>query len=327
MYAGEPVVIYNLYGQFEEIAALTADTLTRKGHTCTRNNDVNCNDNRLHILFGANVWEDAKLLPKRFIIYQLEQSPIKKWFLPAYFSRLALAEQVWDYNLQNVEYLRARAINAIHVPIGYSALFDPYPLKQAESVDVLFLGQLKNAHRSKILNELRQQGLQVLAANDVFGVAKQKLVAQAKVVLNLHYGGDALLEEARIIPLLSAGKVVISERVSDERYMQLYQGYVEFARDTAHLLQLCREWLSKSAAERATRGLRVRQWVMQTRNAEILFPLSVYLSPPPAVKQYTSLLQVPADCSQAMVDRSLHLLYPDWRAVSHYGHLTLMQRR
>jgi hypothetical protein len=325
MYVGEEVVVYNLYGQFEEIAALLSDTLQRGGHKVTRSRLIAAEDSRLYVVFGANVWSDYYLLPLRYVVVQLEQTPIRKWFIPPYFSRLAGAEQVWDYNLANVDYLRRHGIHAYHVPIGYAPLFDPAPMVE-ESVDVLFLGQLRNTHRTQVLTALRASGLQVVAANEVFGEAKQRLVAQAKVVLNLHYGHAALLEEARIVPLLAAGKVVVSESVSDQRYTSLYQPYVSFARDTDHLLSLCSEWLGRSASERRAWGLRVQQWVRQQRSAYHLFPWQQVLEEYPSVAYYEVPSEVPAEVPQVLLPRRLHLTCKGWRPVRHYGERTLMRR-
>ena len=328
MNRGEVVTIYNLYGQFEEIALLLADTLQRRGYRVARTRDL-VYDERLYVLFGSNVWEDAVLLPHRFIVYQLEQSPIQKWFIPAYFTRLALALQVWDYNLQNVAYLRQRGIEAIHLPIGYSPIFDPPAtlLAQRESIDVLFLGQLRNTHRQQVVAQLRASGLNVVARNDAFGIEKHRLVAQAKVVLNLHYGGKALLEEARIVPLLASGKVVISESVRDASYMSLYADYVCFANDFAQLLALCRQWCACPPRERAARGALVRNWVRTSRNVLALTPwVSIEREAPPRVPFYPSLLQVPPATSLVFVERALHQSNPEWQAQRHYGCRSLMVR-
>jgi hypothetical protein len=325
MYRGEPVVVYNLYGQFEEIAALVSDTLQRGGHAVIRSRTILPGDHRLYVLFGANVWTDLALLPMRYVIMQLEQSPIRKWFIPQYFARLAAAEQVWDYNLANIEYLRSKGISAYHVPIGYSPLFDPAP-PAAEAIDLLFLGQLRNEHREEVLRRLRAEGFQVVAANDVFGEAKKRLVAQAKVVLNLHYGYTALLEEARLIPLLAAGKVVVSETVTDPRYVSLYQGFVDFAQDTNHLITLCRAWLQKSASERQAHGEMVRKWVTTQRQAQQLFPWGQIEEEYPSVARFSSISEIPPEVTLALIPRSYHLFAGDWRPVRHYGDLTLMRR-
>ena len=326
MYRGEEVVVYCRYNQFEEIAMVVSDTLRQGGHSIVRSNIIIPNDSRLYILFGANVWADLILLPERYIIMQLEQSPIRKWFIPQYFARLAGAEQVWDYNLANIEYLRSKGIQAYHVPIGYSSLFDPTPPVE-ETIDLLFLGQLRNEHREEVLSRLRAAGLRVVAANDVFGEAKKRLVAQSKIVLNLHYGYTALLEEARIIPLLAAGKVVISETVLDQRYVSLYEPYVMFARDTDHLISLCQEWLGKPPSERQVYGQRAREWVTTYRRAAQLFPWQQVIENYPSAPLYSSLGQVPEDVSEVLTARTNHLFYPAWRPVRHYGNVTLMRRK
>jgi len=277
MFPEEPVLVYNLYPQFEEIAQLTAETLRSKGHEVSFTKYINPSVETLHILFGVNVWEDCVLLPQRFIVYQLEQHPIKRWFIPPYFARMQHAEQVWDYNRSNVEYLHQRGIDAIHVPLGYTPLFSYHlekdkPSKEEVKPDLLFLGTLNNPHRQRILEGLREAGLPVFSSNNYFGERKKELVERSKVVLNLHHGQEALLEEARIIPLLAQGKVVISESVQDPHYMELYKDCVIFCKDLPELVQKCREWLSKSKEDYSTHSFKVREWIMTKRKAVDLFP-------------------------------------------------------
>jgi hypothetical protein len=326
MYQGEEVVIYNLYGEFEEIATLTSNVLEERGHPTSRTTTPDPNSLKLYLIFGANVWEDAVLFPPRYIIFQLEQSPIRKWFIPSYFARLQNALQVWDYNLQNIDYLRERGIDAIHVPLGYCPLFAS-PIYPPETIDILFLGQLRNNHREATITALREAGFTVVANNKTFGEQKKQVVAQAKIVLNLHYGHQAILEEPRIIPLLTAGKVVISETVDDPRYIQLYQDSVIFVQDTNDLIAQCHKWLNVGTMARREWGLKVSRWVMTQRKAIDLWPWQVLeLERPPEVPYYDFLVNAPDTCGMAFTPRTAHLLFTGWKAVKHYGERTLMQR-
>ena len=265
------LVVYNRYDQFEEIAQIITTALTHYQIPFVKVKNVDMSDPRLHILFGANVWTDLPYLPPRYIIVQLEQSPIKKWFNPQYFARLAQAEEVWEYNLQNIDYFRTKGLVVRHVPIAYIPAFDPLPsYTPPQDIDILFLGQLNNDHRKALLARLRASGLAVHATNNSFGDDKKKLVARAKVVLNIHYGYEALFEEARVVPLLAMGKVVVSESVSDQRYQQLYSPYVHFARDPDHFIALCQEWINASPERRTLHGIKVREWVTTDRHYQHL---------------------------------------------------------
>lgn len=326
MYHGEEVVIYNLYGEFEEIASLTAYLLEQRGHPTSRTTTPDPNSLKLYLIFGANVWQDAVLFPARYIIFQLEQTPIKKWFVPAYFARLQNASQVWDYNLQNIEYLRERGIDAIHMPLGYCPLF-PSPSNPPETIDILFLGQMRNSHREQVATAMAQAGLSVMTSNKIFGDQKKLTVAQSKIVLNLHYGHEAILEEPRIIPLLAAGKVVISEKVDDKRYMELYKDYVIFVDDTVELIAQCHKWLAVSSVDRMHWGQRVSKWVMTQRNAIDMWPWQlVEVNPPIEAPYYEYLINAPDNCELAYTPRTAHLLFAGWIAVKHYEDRSLMSR-
>lgn len=338
MYRHEPLYLYNLYPQFEDVVRLLAAVLQERGYKVTTTRIIDPAASTLYILFGANVWEDAAPLPRRFIIYQLEQSPIRKWFTPAYFARLALALQVWDYNVANIEYLAARGIDAVHVPLGYMPLLEKAPASGVASPSttapvpadaILFLGQLVNPHRQRQIESLRQAGLPVLARNNAFGAEKHRLVRAATIVLNLHYGTEALLEEARLLPLLAMGKLVISEPVTDVRYMRLYQDYVVFLREGESLADCCRHWLREDmATERERRGRTAQEWVRRTRVMSTLFPWDdVERDPPPAgLRHHQSVRTIGAAESQILVDRSLHLCFPGWVPVRHYDERTLLRR-
>lgn len=272
MNKGDTVVIYNLYSQFEEIAMILTDTLNRIGLKILRANSVSWNNNYVYILFGVNIWEDDIPFPERFIVMQLEQNTIRKWFNSKYLARLACADQVWDYNLENVEYLQDRGIDAVHVPIGYIPLFDPLiPLQDEEPIDIVFLGLLNNAYRKKVLERLSNEGFKLVARDNVYGEEKKKLIMSSKVVINIHYGGDALLEEARLIPFLSCSRIVVSETVSDSRYVELYKDVVDFVNNVEEMVTICRKWINTDRETRRRRQNEARKWVI-SRSAISLFP-------------------------------------------------------
>lgn len=334
MYRQEPVYLHNLYPQFDDVVRLLAAVLQERGHKVTTTRIIDPSLSTLYILFGVNVWEDAAPLPRRFIVYQLEQSPIRKWFTPAYFARLALASQVWDYNVANIEYLAKRGIDAVHVPLGYMPVLEGGAAGGAASGEptpggILFLGQLVNPHRQRQIESLRQAGLPVTARNNAFGAEKHRLVSAAAVVLNLHYGVEALLEEARLLPLLAMGKLVISEPVTDTRYMRLYQDHVIFLRAGESLVDCCRHWLRDDMApERERRGRTAREWVRTHRVMSKLFPWERVTRepPPPGIRHHQSSRTVAATEHEIMVDRALHLCFPGWLPQRHYGERTLLRR-
>ena len=58
--------------------------------------------------------------------------------------------------------------------------------------------------------------------NDLFGDDLYKVIMKSKIILNIHYYKNAVLETARINDVLRFNKVIISEKSCDNDIMELY---------------------------------------------------------------------------------------------------------
>lgn len=168
------------------------------------------------ILLGGNLWplEWVDRLPAQTVIFNLEQisadSPWMKTALPALVARF----ETWDYSQRNGAQLAQlvpgaapRWVPITYVPeLSHIAALPP----DQEDIDVLFYGSV-NPRREAILTALRAQGLNVVHAFNVYGPARDALIARAKVVLNLHLYPAKIFEVVRVSYLLANRKAVVAE--------------------------------------------------------------------------------------------------------------------
>lgn len=79
-----------------------------------------------------------------------------------------------------------------------------------QTTDVLFYGST-NPRRQAILAGLMGAGLNVKHLFSVYGEARDRAIAEAKVVLNVHFYEDSIHEIVRTSYLLANRKAVVSE--------------------------------------------------------------------------------------------------------------------
>jgi hypothetical protein len=177
-------------------------------------------DSGLYILICPQV---LKSFPRRYIAFQMEQSISTRWFNRAYFNILKNAEVVLDYNQTNLLFFLNRSpdkLNIFYTPIGFLPSYRDVTTAGKE-FDILFYGDTNNERRLLFLNRLRSS-FSVKIITNVFGEELYKEIDKARVVVNIHYYEDALLETTRIFECLSLGAIVISEKSSDQKeYLEL----------------------------------------------------------------------------------------------------------
>lgn len=186
-------------------------------------------DHDYYVVLCAQMFSRLPPGEKR-ICYQLEQSVSSRWFTSEYLSVLENSLAVWDYSLRNIEFLRTKGIAFPHVtymPFGADgAAYKAVPLEK--KYDILFYGDYKSSpRRRKFLAEVgKTHSLKLV--DDVFGTDIHDIIRQSRLVLNLHYYDDALLEMARIQEVLSMGTPVLSETASDHREYEWLGDAVQF---------------------------------------------------------------------------------------------------
>lgn len=184
-------------------------------------------------------------LPKRFIVYQLEQ--LENTNNVIYLQKLATATHIWDYSRENIIYLRAHGFPSSQltlVPVGYSPCLESGLVNNAPTNLVVFYGTL-NGRRQMMIDKLRSAGINIRHyANNCWGSFRDKIITEAAIVLNIHYfDRNHILEMSRITVLLSNRVLVISEPGSDRELNQLLEPGLVFVTNTEELVQKTKFYL------------------------------------------------------------------------------------
>lgn len=168
-------------------------------------------DNSLHIVICP---QSFKKLPNLYISYQLEQTVSDRWFSKGQIRKLKNSLLVMDYSLNNIKFL-SEAIpffQLYYLPVSKSKL--PFRESDNYDYDVLFYGDTNNPRRQKYLKELKQN-FNVKVINNCFGENLWNEIQKAKIVVNVHYYDNALIETTRLYECLSNNCIVVSETSQD----------------------------------------------------------------------------------------------------------------
>lgn len=191
------------------------------------------------------------------IVFQMEQSVHPRWFTTDYLNILYNSMAVFDYSVQNIHFLIQQGIPAhmvFHVPLSpvphylgaefTRSLSDD---ERTDTCDVLFYGDWKNKRRQAFLKVLSQH-FDVRAERSLYGHDLWRAMARAKVVVNIHYYENALLESTRICECLSLGARVVSESATDQGQHPDWEDMVVFTpiNDAQAMVQAIRQCLQQT---------------------------------------------------------------------------------
>lgn len=172
-------------------------------------------DHDLYIVVAPQMFKTLPPMEKT-IIFQVEQVRASKWVDSPYLEQLHACLAVLDYSRDNIAALIERDLSfkqIYHVPVL------PFPRAQAESrnrdIDVLFYGSTASDRRHKYLDALSKR-VKVHIVKDKFGSELRDMLDRAKIVVNIHFYNDALLETTRLSEALSHGAYVVSECAVDQ---------------------------------------------------------------------------------------------------------------
>jgi len=172
----------------------------------------------MYVVTCPQMFKDLPSGDKR-IIYQMEQSVSSRWFTDKYFKTLEGSLAVLEYSLVNIKFMSDKGIAYPHVhylPVGSDASYMGHIPPTEKTCDVLFYGDANSSsRRRKMLDTLRQH-FDVRVCSEIFGLDMIKQIRCARVVINLHYYENALLEMPRIQECLSLGVPVVSEAAQDQ---------------------------------------------------------------------------------------------------------------
>ena len=197
-----------------------------------------------HIVICPQIF---KKLPKHYVAFQMEQSVSSRWFNLEYFNRLNGAESIFDYSIKNIDFLQQNGIHykkIFYMPIGTLKSTILSQTTENFEYDVLFYGDANNNRRQRYLEELSKR-FRVKIVSELFGENLRDLLIKAKVIVNIHYYENALLETTRIYECLSLNKLVVSESSSDLCEHDVLSGVVDFVEiDNIHqMIERIEFWL------------------------------------------------------------------------------------
>jgi hypothetical protein len=229
------IAINDFHHLFDDLMLSVAASLRDLGYECSMTVNEMRSD-AINILIGSIMFDEvltSSHLTQPYIVYQMEilddhQGHLKNY--PKYLDFLSRALSVWDYSPRNFEYLKSKGLkNVVYVPPGYQSACENFSWHESpHEFDLLFIGSLSQ-RRSAFLESLIKKGYLVGAItenNGAFGEARDQVVANSKIIVNVHCFDDLdVLETVRLSYLLTNHAVVISE-VSDH---DPYGGAVGYA--------------------------------------------------------------------------------------------------
>ena len=196
--------------------------------------------NHFYFIYCLFSMEDPTILPpKQYIIYQLEQhinnqlnqhyNIFSKKTLHKIYERSFLS---FDYCKQNIDIIEKELnIKPNLLPIPFSKKNNYWNCfrKKRKKYDIIFIGLL-NRRRSTILYYLKQFFRIGIPSKSIFGMDLVKFILKGKVLLNIHYYNDAILERVRLNEMISIGIPIISEKPNEKDLdiCQDYEGIVKF---------------------------------------------------------------------------------------------------
>ena len=168
---------------------------------------------------------------EKMISFQLEQSVSCRWFTDDYLDTLNRSFAVLEYATYNFPFLKRKGIdypNLYYLPVGGITGFGQTVEKSIKATDVLFYGDnLTSTRRQNMLSALNSK-FNVRIENNLYGHPMTQAIREARVVINLHYYENALLEVPRIWECLSLGTMVVSESAKDQDDYPELHGAVKF---------------------------------------------------------------------------------------------------
>lgn len=230
----------------------------------------------LHIVICPQMFP---VLPGLYIAYQLEQSVSSRWFTDDYLARLENSLAIFDYSLKNIAFLQDKGLSyrqIYHLPVGFLPRELANPV--AETVDVLFYGDINNDRRRDYVAELKKH-FSVKIINDLFGESLYSEMSKAKVIVNIHYYEGALLETTRIYECLSQNKIIVSEESADMDEHSALLPLVDFVpiNDIGRMVDRVRYWVDDDV-RRSERCVQLRKACVESPDMFAYYFLRAFLA-------------------------------------------------
>jgi Rps23 Pro-64 3,4-dihydroxylase Tpa1-like proline 4-hydroxylase/peroxiredoxin/GT2 family glycosyltransferase len=233
---------------FEEVALALQSAFHVLGHEATIVDKLDKAKGRV-IALGAGVLDRHKniSLPQDMIIYNFEQVHEQaRFFLSNHpYVNFLRRFAVWDYSRNNIAELARRGITDVTMcGVGYMPELTRIAKADYEDIDVLFIGSM-HERRQHIIDELKQRGLRVEVIQDMYGKARDDMIARSKVILNVHLQPANVFEIVRVSYMLANSKCVVSEVGDDKQLEGPFDKAVVF-RPYDELVSACLQYVSNA---------------------------------------------------------------------------------
>ena len=216
--------------QTECIAVMLKRALIERGYRCrVFSKPPAFRTNQLFIVFTPQIFKN---LPKYYCVYQVEQLTYDYVKTEHYYSLLENAIAIFDYSRVNYDILKEDD------SIGRKLFYLPFDIDRNEleesvyennkKYDVLFYGATSSERRKKYFEVIREQ-YDIKIINDLLEKRLKSELRKARIIVNIHYKDNAILESCRLCEVLSLGNsIVISETSIDKDLDEMFSPFVEF---------------------------------------------------------------------------------------------------
>jgi hypothetical protein len=192
------------------------------------------------ILYPKKFLVDFKAIANNKLIVYQHEPLVKNHYIDSesLLDNLELGDEIWDYDLENINYLKQRGIVATFRPFLYTRALKRIKNISDPDIDILFFGTL-TPYRSKILSDFTRNynipfdlyhifaNLNIVIAWNKYGKELDELIGRSKIILNLHpYEGEQRQQQARIFYSLINNKCILSEKSKINYYNDMI---VEFS--------------------------------------------------------------------------------------------------
>jgi hypothetical protein len=197
---------------FWELAELIHFSLIELGHDSSLQFKKMEKD-ATNIVFGCHLLSTELMpkIPKSTIFINTEQIYLNDNHWNKNIFEWARYFEFWDYSEKNILKFNEIGIpNVKLLKLGFQKELSRIIKSPKPEIDILFYGFL-NERRQKILNQLESKGLKVKSVVGLYGVQRDQLIANSKVVLNHHFYTSEIFEIVRVFYLLSNAISVVGE--------------------------------------------------------------------------------------------------------------------
>lgn len=225
--------------------------------------------------------QNFKRFPAIYIAFQMEQTINPRWLTDEYMKILHNAYAVFDYSLENITFFNkdpklASKLYYLPVDVCKSMMQEDYRADEKE-YDVLFYGAPFAESRQRYLKPIGEKfNLRIIS--EQFGPELYREMNKAKILINIHYYENALLETTRLYESLSVSDcLIISERSGDPREEAALEGIVDFVEvgNVEAMMERIEYWLSHEEARKA--AVEKNRALLQTRANAAKFYLNRFL--------------------------------------------------